>query len=356
MKQTIIFIILLGLTTCKIQTTKNQSVSTENDSTEVVQYSESELISFLDSIGKLNPNSWVEELLFMVDSTLNNQAIFNHELTVQQFEKLKKAVKEELIDFDFAKQIFPKLEVDTTEWRDKLPIEFHSFDKSETNFEKFAILIGYGGGFSWDNDVYFFYKRKVIAKHSIYHRYGLDLKHFKDENNQTIIFYKVNYQSGSGIWWHQFNFYRYNDDQLFPILTEIQNINLQFPWSIRGYWIESKIVNERPLQIKFVYNNQFYDGSEIDVPWDFPTRDFINDSTIVTYRIDTQSGKYIPDFNGTKQNRNKLTSYFLSDKEQLFANAHYDLFKKKLNEKNDTIMRNAILNYLNDLKNGLEKQ
>jgi len=166
----------------------------------------------------------------------------------------------------------------------------------------------------------------------------------------------VNYGSGTGIWWHQYNFYRYNKDQLVPILTEIQNINLQYPWHIlRTYWIEAEIVSKKPLQLKFVYDNQFYDmsetGSEI---LDEPRIDFIRDSTIVTYYIDKQSGKFIPDFSGTRLNKNKLLSYFHTADELLFVNVHYDLLKNKLNE-NDTIMRKAILNYLNDLKNDLER-
>jgi len=353
MKTTALFIILLfGLTAY----TQGQS---ENP-TETISYSESELIAFLDSIGQLNPDAWIKELTFEVDSVLYNQTTLNHELTESDFEKLKKAIKayardEIMIDIDFAKRIFPKLEVtEFVEYNSKkVPIEFYSFDENEEDFKEFAIIIGYADGLCWNNDVYFFYNKKIIAKHSIFHRYGLELEHFKDENNKTVIFYRVNYGSGSGIWWHQYNFYQYNKDQLIPILTEIQNINLQFPWSIRAYWIESEIVNTKPLQLKFVYSNQFYDGYEIKVSWDFPTIDFINDSTIVTYRIDAESGKFIPAFNGTKLNKNKLLSYFLADNESLFVNAHYDLFKSKLNE-NETVMREAILNYLNNLKNTLK--
>jgi len=345
MKTTALFIILLfGLTAC----TQGQS---ENP-TETISYSESELIAFLNSIGQLKPDAWIKELTFEVDSVLYNQTTLNHELTDSDFEKLKIAAKEGIIDIDFVKRIFPKLEFDTLLLiaDDKLPIEFYSFDKNKNNFKEFAILIGYNG-FFWNNDVYFFNGKKVIAKHDIYHRYGLELKHFKDENNKTVIYYSVNYQSGTGIWWHQFNFYRYNNEQLTPILTEIKNINLRPPWHLRAYWIESEVVNERPLQLKFVYYNQFYDISALD----YSIIDFINDSTIVTYRIDAESGKFSPDFNGTKQNRNKLLSYFHSADESLFINAHYDLFKRKLNG-NDPIMRNAILNYLNELKNVLENR
>jgi hypothetical protein len=343
MKRAILLIALLVLIFCK-------------SSVAQTQYSENELIAFLDSIGQLNPDAWVEESFYDVDSTLYGQTTLNQELTTSDFEKLKKAAKEQLIDIDLAKRIFPELNIDTTyavgKWNKLLPIEFHSFDINKDDFNKFAIVIGYGSGISTDNDVYFFQGKKVIAKHSIYYRYELELNHFKDENDRTVIFYNVCYQSGTGIWWYQFNFYCYDNEILTPVLTEIQNINLQPYWWIREYWIESEIVNERPLQIKFVYYNQFYETDTVD---DISMIDFINDSTIVTYHIDTQNGKFIPDFNGTKQNRNKLLSYFHSANELLFANSHYDLFKNGLNG-TDPIMRKAILNYLNDLMEFAQEQ
>lgn len=352
MKWIIIVIALLKFTTCNSQADHNQSVSKNSNPTEQKQYSERELIALLDSVGQLNPGNWAKELLFMVDSTLNNQAKLNNRLSPADFQKLKKATFEKEIDIEFAKQIFPGIELDSSLLEHlidgKFPIGFYSFDKNEKEFKEFAISIGYDSGLTWKNDVYFFNTDKIISKHSIFHRYGLDLKHFKDKENRTVIYYKVNYGSGSGTWWHQFNFYTFENGQLVPVLTEIQNINLQYPWGIRAYWIESEIVNERPLQIKFVFNNQFFNTHAV------PT-EFINDSTVVTYTIDKQSRKFIPQYTGSIQNKNKLLSYFHSDTELLFVNSNYNLFKKELNG-SDQVKRKAILNYLNELKNGLEKR
>ena len=111
--------------------------------------------------------------------------------------------------------------------------------------------------------------------------------------------------------------------------------------------------------IKFVYFNQFSNIVETETGvFDCSEINFVNDSTIVTYRIDSQSRKFIPDFNGTQLNKNKMLSYFLgnkyADSAPLFINAHYDLLKSKLNE-NDPVMRKAILNYLTEMKNVLKK-
>lgn len=355
MKWTIIFIALLGLTACNNRTDNKQIVPVDNDSTNsvtTVQYSEKELVSLLDSIGNLNPNSWTEKLTFIADSTLFNQIKLNNKLSSTDFNELKTTIKNGVINLDLAKRVFPQLEIDSSLAsnleNNKLPIGFYSFDNNQKDFSEFAISIGYDGGLFWNNDVYFFKSDKVIAKHKIFHRYGLELKHFKNELNETTIYYKVNYGSGTGIWWHQFNFYRYDNDELLPALTEIENINLQYPWSIRAYWIESTILDTKPLKLKFVFSNQFSDtlGNQIE---------FINDSTEIKYKLDTNKKIYEPDFGDNKLNKLKLLTYFHADNELLFVNINYDLFKKELNS-NDQVKRQAILNYLNELKNGLNKR
>jgi len=352
MKWILIFIVLFSLSACKNKTDKELLVSSGKDANRTIQYTEKELISFLDSIGKLNPNNWSETLLSIVDSTLYNQTNLNYKLTVSDFKKLKSTVKNGKIDLDFAKRIFPEIKLDSSLLNNlennKLPISFYSFDKKENDFNEFAVSIGYDDGFSWSNDIYFFKSNKVIARHKIFHRYGLELKHFKNETNKTIIYYKVNYGSGTGIWWNQFNFYLYDKDKLIPTLTEIENVNLQFPWSIRAYWIKSTILKTKPLKFKFVFNNQFVDtlGHQIE---------FINDSTEVEYNFDTQKKIYKPIFSNTKLNRLKLLTYFQANNELLFVNTNYELFKKELNGR-DLVRRQAILNYLNELKNGLKNK
>ncbi len=350
MKWTLIFIAFLGLIACNNQTGNSQIVSADNDTTQTtqtIQYSEKELISLLDSIGSLNSNSWTEKLTFLVDSTLENQIKLNKKLNLIEFQKLKSSAKNGLIDLKLAKQIFPKLELDSSliaySGNDSLIIGFYSFDKNEMDFNEFAISIGDDGGFFRKNDIYFFKSNKIIAKHKVYHRYGLDLKHFKNEINETVIYYKVNYISGTDIWWHQFNFYLYDKDKLLPSLTEIENINLQLYLNNRTYWIESTVLNTKPLKLKFVYNNQFIDtlGNRID---------FINDSTEVKYTFDINKKVYEPEFRDNKLNKLKLLTYYHAENELLFVNINYELFKKELNGK-DQGKRQVILNYLNKLKN-----
>lgn len=316
------------------------------------QYAEEDLISFLDSVGKLDPEMLSIGLSSFVDSTLINQLQLDSELNNAAFEELKSAAKQGFITVDVANKIFPKFLLDSGLVNDAenkmLPIDFFSFDQSVNDFNEFAISIGNSTGLYADNIMYFFKSNKIIAKHSIFHRYGLELKHFKNEVNQTIIYYKVNYGSGSGTWWNQFNFYVYNNDSLLPALTEIENINLQFPWSIRAYWIESTISNTLPLTIKFSFYNQFAD--DLDNPINF-----ISDSTEVKYSYNANNNTYTPAFTGSKLSRLKLLTYFHADNELLFVNLNYDLLKEQI-DRTGSKERAAILAYLNNLKNSISSR
>ncbi len=355
MKLKIIFIVLLGSIACQNKTDHKQIVLVKNNSTnttKTVQYAEKELVSLLDSIGGLNPNGWTEKLTFIVDSILLNQIKLNYKVIATDFKELKSATEIGEINLSLAKRIFPQLEIDhnlaSNLENNKLPLILYSFDNNPKTFNEFAILIAYDGGLSWNNDIYFFKADKIIAKHKIFHRYGLELKHFKNELNETTIYYKVNYESGTGVWWNQFNFYRYDYNELLPTLTEIENINLQYSWGMREYWIESTILDTKPLKLKFVFNNQFTDslGNQIN---------FIKDSTEIVYKFDTKKKIYEPDFVDSKLNKLKLLTYFHADNELLFVNVNYDLFEKELNS-NEEVKREAILKYLNELKNTLDKR
>jgi hypothetical protein len=342
----IIAISLILMLSC--HTKKNNSLKDSFDGTQnkKIQFLETRLIEFMDSIVSLNPDIWIKEHEKLVDSVLQNQTTLNHQLSSVEFLKLIEAVETKEIDLETAKSIFPKLKIDAALQEhisnNKLPIDFHSFDRNNNDFKQFAIVIG-SDAMSWNNDVYFFINDRIVAKHNIYHRSGLNVQHFKDDKNNTIVYYSVNFGSGSGIWWYQFNFYKFTNDELVPVLTEINNINLQFPWSIRSYWVETEIVQEKPLQIKFAYNVHFFDSVETQV-------EFINDSTILNYRFNEDKGKYIADFENSNLDRGKLCSYFHLDNELLFVNAHYSLLKQGI-DGNDLNKRKAIFHYLNELMN-----
>lgn len=331
------FLVLFALISLNAQ----QAIS-QNNNIAHTSYTKKELVSFLDSVGSLDPDRWTKELSFLSDSTLESQLNLNRKLSSFELDRLKDAAENQEIEIGLAQQLFPEA-VDSTLisyfTNGYLPIKLYAFSK---DFNEYAILIGYEG--AWENDIYFFKGNAIVAKHHIYHRYGFRPEHFKNENNETVVYYTVNYGSGSGIWWHQYNFYKYKNGQLIPVLTETQNVNLLFPWGLRAYWIKSDVISKLPLQLKFVYSNHFFDTEEYT--------EFINDSTTITYSIDKQSDKYVPNFSETKLNRNMLLSYYIADNDLHFMNTYYEQLKKELDgEKGQVILR-----YLSEVKRWLSKR
>lgn len=350
MKLFIYILTILLLINCKNgQNPANQknnldSLQILNDSTNEnensIQYSDHQLEIFLDSIGKIPSRPLMEKVSFMADSIFKNQLQLDILVKRSDFEKLKKGCKVMHLDIKTVKAIFGDIKIDSVYLEDGIvPLTFVSFDKNKNDFKEFAVCPDYADK-DWSCEMYFFSGNKIIAKHNIYHRYGLKLNNYKDIDGRTVVYYKENYQSGSGIWWFNFYFYKYYDNKLIPILNELENGNLQFPWSIRILWLESTIQKTNPLTLKMVYYQAFSDSTE--------GPSFINDSTIVQYTWDEKTKTLIGNYEKSKISKAQILTYYLEDNELLFINAYNELLRKNLKDKR---FRQSTLNYLNEVKN-----
>ena len=172
----------------------------------------------------------------------------------------------------------------------------------------------------------------------------MNLNFFLDKNKEVVIYYKRNFDSGSGIWWFNYCFYKYDNETLIPVLDEVQESNCQYPWGFRIFNLKTSIQQTNPLIIKMNYYDQIFDKLEGGIY-------IIKDSTQVTYNWDADSKKYIPDFSKSKLDRNKILSYYVRDDiDLLFILSHYDLIKAILHGKEES-KKGLILDYLNQLKN-----
>jgi hypothetical protein len=357
MKWSIILIgcfVLLGFKceNCDLKSTLSislcQTVSKSRNS------SDKESIRFLDSIGKLNPHIWEKKVLDFPDSVFRSQKTLNLQLSKTDFDKLKKGCKDTLLDIDFIHQLFPKFQIDSTYYKDQilkgyLPITFYSFDRNKYDFKNFAIVLGYDNGFTRECIVYFFNRSVLIGEHNVYHRYGLELNHFTDNDGKTVIYYRQNFMSGSGIWWFNFNFYKYENNKLIPALNIVQNSNLQYPWCIRSYWMKTSIINTKPLTLKFNYYNEFPDtlkGEPIEI---------FNDSTEIKFKWENNLKQFIARYENSKLNRYKILTYYLNCDELLFINAFHDLLKSLILS-DDTIKKQITMTYLRNVKSKFYKQ
>ena len=319
--------------------TDNTKASVENENKQI-QYTDSQLENYLDSIGKLSPAPLIDKVSFMTDSIFKNQKKLDITLDAQDFVKLKQGCRTGMLDIKTVRHIFGEIQVDSSFQADgSMPVTFVSFDKNKDDFNEFAVCPGYADA-TWACELYFFSGNKIISKHNINHRYGLELKHYKDIDGKTVIYYRENYQSGSGIWWFNFYFYKYYHNKLIPILNELENGNLQFPWGIRVLWLESFVQKTNPLTLKMVYYQEFSDSTE--------SPKFLDDSTFVQYDWNEKSKTLIGHYDNSKISKSQILTYYLEDNEILFINAYYKTLKACLQDKR---MRQPALNYLNTVKN-----
>lgn len=353
LKATFFTLILLILSSCnseqksigkeEINHESTDNLSKNNKDKTEIKYSEEQLNVFLDSIGKLHTQDLINKVSFYPDSIFRNHLQLSKTISKQDFDKLRKAIESKEIEIKTAIRIFGNIQIDSLFIeKGTIPITLYSFDKSKKELFEFAITLGYPE-LNSGCDLYFFKSNKIISKHSIYHRYGLELKHYKDSDGKTVIYYKENYQSGSGIWWFNFYFYKYYNDKLIPILNELENSNLQFAWGLRVLWLESFIINTKPLTIKMVYYQQLPDTIEPDI-----RQKIINDSTIITYNWDEKTKTLNGNYEKSGINKAQICSYFIEENEILFINSYYKLLKNSLLDK---AKKQITLNYLNEIKN-----
>jgi hypothetical protein len=324
-----------------------------------IKYSDKVIEAFLDSVGHLPAQPLADKAAFGADSIFKSQIPMDSAISQKDFEILKKAANKGVISVKTAMRIFNNKQIDyscneksiflTYKFR-LIPVVFYPFGKNK--FDEFAICIG-------DPEhcpsafLYFFKGNKIIARHAGFDRDGLDLKYFKDIDGKTVVYYRVEFTEGSGIWWYNFFFYKYDGDKIIPVLNELQNANLlqPSPWGARELWLESTVQKTNPLTIKMVYHQKLPDTLLSDT--DNATRAgsgpmIVNDSTIVKYVWNEKTKTLDGQFAGSKITRAQILSYYLIDNERLFINANYKKLKALLLDKTT---RKATLNYINLVKN-----
>jgi len=337
-----IFIIwMLALTACTNKSSEN-AVATDSDTIIPVQFTDTELLAFLDSIHELSAEPWIKTASTLPDSVYNNVLNLNVSIHTSDFELLKRQVSRSKLSVDLFRKLVPnaaQLLPDSI----KTPINaiLHSF--SATTFNFFAVELFPD---TWESTVLFFNKNKLLAVHRIFHKYGLEMNYFEGENQLPTVYYRQNFESGTGIWWWNYNFFAFTEQKLVPVLNELQNANYQFPWGLRAFWFETTVVETKPLTLKMVYDAQLWNLENDAEPWHL-----FSDSCKLTYYWNNKLLRYEPDFSNSTLNRTKITSFYLTGSEELFINAYYTELKALLSGA-DTLKQRAIFKYLNEVKNG----
>lgn len=345
----ILLFFLLIVTACNFNRS-SKNINNVNDSLDIlnadslsidtlVQYSERELRSFLDSIGQMPADVFKPFVAFSADSIFYLQYNVQKELSKEDFKQLQQAAKLNKMNTATATRIFGKDQLDSALFEtDIIDVQFYFFNKKD-EWNEFALTLGDSTG-KWNTNVYFFKNNTFIAKHFVSHHYGLDLEHFKDSDGKTVVYYRQNFVSGTGIWWFNFNFFKYEGATLKPALNILQNSNQQAPWSNRVFWFDATIEKTNPLSFKFVYNQEFFDTTI--------SPKFINDSTIVSYAWNDSLKIFEGDFSKARISNDQILSYYVTENELLFINTYYRTLRSNLSKAD---LKAPTLNYLNAIKN-----
>jgi len=343
----------------KIPLQKPASASTADTGKEkVFRYTDQQLESYLDSVGQLSTKPLADKVAFGADSVFKDQTALDSVISLKDLTILKHAIHKGVIAVKTARRIFGNnhISYDCTEKsilltykKGLIPVVYYSFDKDTNEFNEYAICVG-DPGHCVEAALYFFKGNRLIALHDGYNRNAPDLEHYKDADGKTVVYYGKEFDNGSGIWWFNFFFYKYDGNKVIPVLDELQNGNRQnFFWGPRVMWLESTVVKTNPLTIKMVYYQYlteatpYYHASDRD-----SDAKIIDDSTFVQYTWNEQTKTLQGQYQNSRINKPQILSYYLQDNELLFMNAYYKTLKLALLDKKK---RKAVLNYLNEIKN-----
>lgn len=326
-----------------------------------IKYTEPQLLTFFDSVGRLPVKPLADKAAFYADSVFENFTTpMNREVSAADFSVLKSCIRKGMIKTADVRRIFGEIKTDSTctakglldsVKKGNVYLGYYPFGGNKNKFDEFGILIG-DAGHCDSSELYFFKGNKIIAKQDGYSRYDDNVQYFKNSDGESIVYRRMEFNRGSGIWWFNSFFYKYDRDKIVPVLNELKNSNLlqPSPWGIREIWLESTIQSTNPLIMKVVYHQQFQDTAEFDHyeadPKPGPM--IVNDSTLVKYTWNAKTKKLEAQFSSSKISRPQILSYYLLDNELLFINTHRQRLKMMLLNKKKKIY---ILHYLNSIKN-----
>jgi hypothetical protein len=116
----------------------------------------------------------------------------------------------------------------------------------------------------------------------------------------------------------------------------------------RTYEINSRISTKHPLRIRYYYEQhlggaQLFGGGTVE--------DIINDSTTVTFDLDSSATQYHADWTRSKLTQNQMFTYYSEENDLLFIRTHTQLLKDLIMGPNEN-KHDAVAFYLEDIMAG----
>lgn len=284
--------------------------------------------AFLDSVGRLPIAPLIADATHYADSVFVHQPAQNRVVSAADIRLLKQTQQTGFIKIQVARRILGDtsislrrnavVEDDSISALGLVRVRYLPFGADE-----YGLDVGVSG--HQGSAMYFFKGNRLIARHESTYIYGQSLKHYRDAEGHTVVYYIYGFLRGSGNWWNQYFFYRYEGSRLVPVLSELQNGNQTGFGSMgaRNYWLETSVQQTNPLTLKMVYHVEMPDTADT-------APSLFNDSTLVTYHWDPIAHRLEGQYAASKITYPQVLSYYASDTDLLFTNAYYSQLKKAL--------------------------
>ena len=200
------------------------------------------------------------------------------------------------------------------------------------DFDEYAVVIGAYSAF-YESDIYIFKGDKMLRKHRVFHKGGLDIKHFKGPDGKTIMYYNHIFGSESGIYQANTFFYQLDGEQVKPVLNLPQSSYNYTGLAYRSYSFQSEKVDSNEMSLKFQADGNF--------------TDYVND---LKANYEKERGLMVFDWDNSCQcftsassnllHLYKLATYTMADNNLLFINLYADELKTLLDHdyKNEMVL------------------
>jgi hypothetical protein len=297
--------------------------------------------AFLDSVGRLPIAPLIANATRYADSVFTHQPMQSRILSAKDIKLLKQAQLTGFLKIQVAQRILGDtsislrsnavIEDDSVSTKRLVRVRYLPFGADE-----YGLDVGVSG--HQGAAMYFFKGHRLIARHDNKYGYGQSLKYYRDAEGHVVVYYIYGFGSGSGNWWNQYFFYRYEGNKLVPVLSELENGNQTGFGSLgdRNFWLETSVQQTNPLTLKMVYHVEMPDTANT-------APRLLDDSTFVVYRWNQPAGRLEGQYQRSKITYPQVLSYYESHTDLLFINAYYARLKRALA---DSVQHSAIRRYL----------
>ncbi|HEX2900528.1 MAG TPA: hypothetical protein VHS96_12475 [Bacteroidia bacterium] len=321
-----------------------QSIAEENDPVKTSR-SVQGWISYVDSIGRLDPQQWIHAAREEQDSLLMDFEDINAQLTKDDWSALLASRETGRLERAAALRIFrgdtladlsdAGFPVDSA----KVTWVLEDVAQSPDGIE--MVLVN-DDPYDWQSKIYYFQNGCLLGRQDAFHKYGIEGGRMLDFKGITGDYHNYVQESGTGVWQFALLFYTAVEGHLVPMGWMYEAVNLANP-CVYNRHLDMTILRTSPLRVRYVW--------EIELGYRYRSNQpTFQGKTDVTYTWNPALSRLEPDFRTTNLDAEKLLAFDLYAPKELFVHAWNKELLAILKGKNST-RRKAVIEYLDDMAN-----